>query len=119
VPENHFDKVIETALTPDTLRRMARAARPGGTLVLKSRQSASVHLNPRTAIRKQLTIRAVNYGSLTEALALLGEGRLSLEGLLGDVYPLTAFEKVFDLAQADESTKLFFDPTGTHVRYRG
>ena len=119
VPESHFDKVIETSLTPDTLRKMARAARPGGTLVLKSRQTTTVELNPRQAIRKQLTLRAVNYGSFAEALSLLGEGRLRLDGLLGDVYPLEAFQEVFDLAEADESAKLFFDPTGMHVRNRG
>lgn len=119
VPEGSFDKVIETALGRDTLRRMIRAARPGGTLVLKSRQSTSLDFNPRAAIRKQLTIHAVNYGSFPEALSLLTENRLDLRGLLGDVYPLDAFEKVFDLAEADESAKLFFDPTGTHARYRG
>jgi hypothetical protein len=66
---------------------------------------------------KQLTIRAVNYGSFARVLALLAEERLDLDGLLGPVYPLEEFEQVFRPDRQRESAKQFFDPTIRHVRH--
>ena len=72
----------------------------------------------RTALLKQVTIRAVNYGAFRRAVALLVEGRLDLEGLIGDVLPLEQFADAFEQARSSESAKLFLDPTGEHVRDR-
>jgi threonine dehydrogenase-like Zn-dependent dehydrogenase len=116
-PENYFTFVIETALREDTLARMLRTVRPRGTLVLKSRQPQPLAFDVRSALRKQVTIRAVNYGSFRAAVWLLAERAIDLDGLLGPVYPLEEFSQVFALARQSESAKLFFDPTGEHVRH--
>lgn len=116
--EDQYDVVIETGLRAETLPRMIRAVRPGGMLILKSRQPVAVPFEPLLAIRKQVTIRAVNYGSFYKAVSLLGQGRLDVEGLLGPAYPLEAYEEVFARDESNESAKLFFDPAGEHVRHR-
>jgi L-iditol 2-dehydrogenase len=113
-----FDFVIETGLAADTLTRMLRAVRPGGTLVLKSRHPVPVELDVRTALLKQVAIRAVNYGPFHRAVRLLAEGFLDLEGLLGPIYPLERFADAFEQARSMEAAKLFLDPAGEHVRHR-
>jgi D-arabinose 1-dehydrogenase-like Zn-dependent alcohol dehydrogenase len=105
-----FAFVIETELKQETLSMMLRCVRPRGTVVLKSRQPARVDLDVRAALRKQVTIRAVNYGSFRRGLVLLAEGALDLAGLTGPAYPLEAFREVFALAGQSETVKLFFRP---------
>jgi threonine dehydrogenase-like Zn-dependent dehydrogenase len=89
---------------------MLAAVRPHGTLVLRSRQPGTVALDLLAAVAKQVTIRAVNYGSFRRALGLLVEGALDLAGLLGPVFALEEHAEVFARAEASESAKLFFDP---------
>jgi len=108
---DEFDFVIETGLRADTLERMTRAARPGGTLVLRSRRPGPVALDVLAAVTKQLTIRAAGYGPFRRALGLLVEGALGLDGLLGPSFPLEDFAAVFDRAGRDEGVKLFFAPS--------
>jgi threonine dehydrogenase-like Zn-dependent dehydrogenase len=117
-PPDSFDVVIETGLTSNTLSAMIRAARPRATLILKSRQPIPVAVDLRSAILKQLTFRAVNYGLFSQAVALLVENVIDPSAMCGSVYPLEAFAEVFALAEQDEAAKLFFDPTGEHVRDR-
>jgi threonine dehydrogenase-like Zn-dependent dehydrogenase len=87
---------------------MVRCARPRGTLILKSRHPGPIAFDLRAALRKELTFRAVHYGSFRKAVALLAEGRLDLTGLLGPAHPLEDFERVFALARQNEAAKLFF-----------
>jgi L-iditol 2-dehydrogenase len=115
LPGDAFDFVIETALTTETLREMVRLARPRGTLVLKSRQPGLVGLDVNAALRKQLTLRAVQYGHFVQAMGLLARDRLSLDGLLGPAYPLADFAQVFARASHNESAKLFFHIAADHV----
>src|SRR5262249_52725451 len=114
-PES-FAVVIETGLASDTVPRMIRAARFRGTLVFRSRQPIPLCFEILPALLKQLQFHAVNYDPFILAVGLLAGGKLDLTGLLGPVYPLEAFAEVFDLAESSESAKLFFDPSGEHVR---
>ncbi len=105
-----YEFVIETGLGPDTLAVMLAAVRPRGTLVLRSRQPGPAALDVLTAVARQVTIRAVNYGSFRRALGLLVERALDLDDLLGPVFALEEHAEVFARAEAGESVKLFFDP---------
>jgi threonine dehydrogenase-like Zn-dependent dehydrogenase len=117
-PTDSFAVVVETGLSADTIPHMIRAARFKGTLIFKSRQPAPVCFDMLPALIKQLTFKAVNYGPFDLAFGLVAGRQLDLDGLLGPVYPLEAFAEVFDLAESSESAKLFFDPSGEHVRDR-
>jgi threonine dehydrogenase-like Zn-dependent dehydrogenase len=110
-PAGAFAFAVETALGPGSLETMLHAVRPRGVVVLKSRGPHGVALPVSLALRKQATIRAVNYGPFRRAVALLAEGRLDLSGLFGETHALEDFARVFRLCRADESAKRFFDPT--------
>jgi L-iditol 2-dehydrogenase len=115
LPADHFDFVIETAVSTETLQEIMRVARPRGTVVLKSRLPGLVGLDLTAAIAKELTLRAVQYGPFSRAIALLAEGRLDLDGLLGPAYPLDDYEQVFAQAAHSEACKLFFRVADRHV----
>lgn len=102
-----YDFVIETVATTDSLHEIVRAVRPRGIVVLKSRPYQPAGLDVRAAVLKELTFRAVNYGSFDAAIALVAEGRIDVSDLLGPVYPLAEFEPVFTTSAASEAAKSF------------
>lgn len=109
LPRDTYDFAIETVATDATLDGLLRAVRPGGCLVLKSRPPAPVALDVALAVRRDLRLHAVGYGSFREALRLLHE--FPVEDLLGEVLPLDRFEHAFALARGSEAAKIFLEPT--------
>ncbi|QEL14668.1 zinc-dependent alcohol dehydrogenase [Limnoglobus roseus] len=104
--DDEFDFAVETGLDGPTFDDLVRVIRPGGTLVVKSRQAVRVGVDFAAAVRKQLTIRAVNYGPFRRAVGLLAEGRLNLTGLFGATYPLERWHEAF-AAAGNEAAKVF------------
>src|SRR5262249_54047803 len=117
-PPGLFDFVIETDPRPEALALAVRALRPRGVLVLRSRRPGLVPVDLRGCVLRELSLCAVNYAPFPAALDLLASGQLELEGLLGEVFPLAAFEVAFALARRSEATKLFLAPAEEHVRDR-
>jgi L-iditol 2-dehydrogenase len=105
---SEFDFVIETGVSAQTMPAILDAVRPGGIVVLRSRPPEPVPLDVSRAIRKRVRFVAVNYGSFSHSLALVSDGRLPLQDILGDSWPLEAFETVFARARGTEERKLFF-----------
>jgi threonine dehydrogenase-like Zn-dependent dehydrogenase len=104
-----FDFAVETGLDGRTLDELIRVLKPGGTLVIKSRQAVRIDADFAPAVRKQLTIRAVNYGPFRRAVGQLAEDRLDLSVLVGPTYPLERWAEAF-VAAVDESAKVFLRP---------
>jgi L-iditol 2-dehydrogenase len=107
LPDDAFDFVIETGLDGWVMADLIRVTRPGGTLVIKSRVPKDVPVDFLPAVLKQLTFRAVNYGSFRKAVGLLVEGQLDLSDLLGAVRPLEEWASAFEKARGREGKKLF------------
>jgi len=107
-----FDYVIETMLTTESLAEMVRAVRPGGKLILKSRQYDPVELNMNTLLKKEPVLHVVNYGSYSEAIELLSSGKITVEELVDGIYDLEDYKRVFATARNKESLKPFFSTGG-------
>lgn len=105
--ENQFDFLIETQVDSVRLKEMIRLLKPKGTLVLKSRQREPVSLMVHELVKKDLTLKAVHYGSFETAIELLASGRLDVSDLIGKTYPLSAFKEAFQASQAQEAQKCF------------
>ena len=61
----------------------------------------------------------MHYGPFDRTLALLAEGRIVVDDLLGPTYPIAEAGAAFAEAGRDEARKVFIDPTGgAHVRDR-
>jgi len=104
---NAYDFPIETFATTAALAEMIRAIRPRGTLVLKSRTPLPVGIDIGAAAAKELTFRAVCYGSFRQAIGLLAERGIELDNLLGLQVP-----PVPSPAESPEQSKSAGEGTG-------
>lgn len=109
--ESQFDYVIETYASSAVLAAMSKAVKPGGTMVLKSRQHEPLEFRLIDFLKKEPVMHVVNYGNFEEALDLLISGRVKIDNLIDDIYALSDFEKVFERATDSAAKKPFFDPT--------
>jgi threonine dehydrogenase-like Zn-dependent dehydrogenase len=106
--ENSYDFIIETLITTETMQEIVGAVKPGGTIVLKSRQHTPVAINVNTLVMKDITMQAVGYGDFAEGIKLVASGALKTTDLFGDVFPLEQYARVFKESERGESLKLFF-----------
>ena len=105
---NTYDFVIETVASEPVMMQAFKAAKPKGTIVLKSRKHEAVGINFSLAVQKELTLKAVNYACFDETLALLAREDFNVDDLFGQSYPLDEFQSVFELAKNSENLKIFF-----------
>lgn len=105
-----YDFAIETAPSAALWANLMGALRPGGTFVLKSRPAEPVLFDAAQCVRKHLTVRGVDYGAFERALALLEEGRMFVDDLVGPSFPLADFAAAFAAAAADDARKVFLAP---------
>ncbi len=112
---DHYDFIIETLATTATMAQMIHAVKPGGVIVLKSRQHTPVGMNINDLVKKDITLAAVNYAPFEDCIALAASGRLDVEDLFGDVYPLEQFADIFEMSKGKESKKLFLTAANDDV----
>lgn len=110
LPENRYDFAIETLATTETLRDLFKMIRVGGRIVLKSRKHEPVGIVMAEAVRREITLTAVNYGDFNEAIDLMATNRIIVDDLLGDEYRLEDFSRVFERSKTHEERKVFFNP---------
>jgi threonine dehydrogenase-like Zn-dependent dehydrogenase len=108
-PAGAFDYVVETAGTSASLDEALHHVRPQGVVVLKSRPPERVAFDLARAVRNDVTLSSVSYGSWQEAIQLARE--LAIDDLLGDVYPLERFDAAIALTREQPlGPKLFLSP---------
>ena len=106
-----FDFVIEASGTEEGLARAIDLVVPGGVVVLKSRPPRPLALDVARAVKADLTLACVSYGSFDEAARLAAD--LPIEDLLGDVYPLARFDAAMVRTREEPlGPKLFLSPGG-------
>lgn len=110
LPDCEFDFAIETLATTEVLTEMIRVIRPGGRIVLKSRQFRPVELTLRDLLPKEPILQAVNYGPFDEAVTILADGRVDVSDLIGRRFPFSQFEEAFQEARSDEDRKTILVP---------
>jgi L-iditol 2-dehydrogenase len=109
--DGYYDFVIEAAGTDEALDLALSSVRPGGVVVLKSRPAVPLAMDVTRAVRNDVTLAAVCYGPLDDAVRLAGE--LEIDDLLGPVYPLARFGEAL-AASLDQplGPKIFLTPDG-------
>lgn len=101
--------IVEAGVDDAALDRALRALRPGGLLVAKSRHQDGLRVDFALVAGREIQIRGANYGRFDEALALLVSGQVSVADLVGESYPLAAFDAAF-AAASRENDKPFLVP---------
>jgi len=110
-----YDFIIETLATTETMNNIVAAVKPGGRIVLKSRQHTPVAFNINTLVMKDITLEAVSYGSFQEAINFLASGALKVDDFFGGVFDLDKFQSTFAASQETEAKKLFFSTANQNV----
>lgn len=100
-----LDWVVETRT--DALSDLMRALRPGGTLVLKSRPPKPAALDVALAVSREITLVARSWGAFDDAVTWLATGRVRVDDLVGETYPIERFEAAFAAARRSERQKIF------------
>ena len=108
--DSAYDYVIETLIDSKIFTEMVRIIRPGGKIILKSRQHEALTFKLADIIKKEPIFHVVNYGSFDEAITLLGSGKIAIDDLVDGIYPLEQFTPVFNGARGSEALKPFFAP---------
>ena len=110
MPGAAYDFVIDTEGTAASLHESLRLAAIGGRVILKSRPFAPVAFDVALAVRREISLHAVNYGAFREAVAWLAEDRVEVDDLFDEPARLEDFARVFDQAEAPHAKKQFFAP---------
>ena len=110
--EDGWDAIVETIPLDGGLSPFLRALRVGGTLVLKSRRRTPDALVVGEAVAKGIVLRGASYAPFSDALDLLRSGRLDVSDLLGPAFPLSAWGRAREAAEADDASKILLVPDG-------
>jgi threonine dehydrogenase-like Zn-dependent dehydrogenase len=104
-----LDFVVEASGTEGAIQEALDLLAPGGVLVLKSRPPRPLAFDVARAVRQDITVSCVSYGSFAEAVCLAGH--LDLDDLLGDVYAMDRFEAAMVRTREEPlGPKLFLSP---------
>lgn len=101
--EPPFDLLVHT--TAEGLPDLS-TLRLGGIVIVKSRPAGPVPVDLRAVTERRLLLVGVDHGAFDEAVALLADGTLQVDDLLGPVLPLSDFKHSFN----ESSTKMFLSP---------
>lgn len=94
-----FDVAVECTGNPEGFRIAQRALRPRGTLVLKSTYAGALTVDASAVVVNELTLVGSRCGPFAPALALLENGRVSVEPLIHARYPLARAPDALERAQ--------------------
>jgi hypothetical protein len=99
-------------LCSSNLESTIRLLKPGGLLVMKSRQPETVEIPPLVCIPRRLRIECVYYADFGLALGHLARWSPQLQRFAGSEWPLAQHEQAFAEACEDETAKVYFRPNG-------
>jgi alcohol dehydrogenase len=94
-PSASFDWVVDATGNPDGLRSAVAAARPRGTLILKSTVHGTVPVDTAPIIVNELTLVGSRCGRFEASLPLLDHGVVNVEPLIADRFPLAEAPRAF------------------------
>lgn len=108
--DSSYDYVIETAINTEIFSELVAKVKPGGKIILKSRNYEPLSFRMNEVIKKEPVFHLVNYGSFQESIDLLAGGKLDISGLVDGIYKLDKYAPVFAGSKESESLKPFFAP---------
>ena len=104
-----FDVAVECTGNPEGVAVALRAARPRGTLVLKSTYAGALTLDAAAVVVNELTLIGSRCGPFAPALELLARGRVAVELLIAARYPLAEAPAAFAHAQRPGVLKVLLE----------
>jgi threonine dehydrogenase-like Zn-dependent dehydrogenase len=109
-PANDFDVVVEASGSASGLQLALELVRPRGTVVLKSTMQGKVELDAARVIVNEIKLIGSRCGRFHDALELLANRRINLDGLIADEFALTDGVVAMTKAQERGVLKILLRP---------
>ncbi len=108
-PTAAYDYVVDATGSEAGLAAAIQMTRPRGTLILKSTVHSKVPIDTAPIIVNEITMVGSRCGRFEPALAMLAGGRLILDPLIAERYPLSEAPKAFERAATKGVLKVMLD----------
>jgi len=105
-----FDVAIECTGNREGFALARPAVRPRGTIVMKSTYAQSLDIDISSLVVDEITLVGSRCGPFAPALKLLESGRVFVDDLIADRYPLSAGIAAFDHATQRGTLKVLLCP---------
>jgi alcohol dehydrogenase len=105
-PRAAYDWVVEATGSAAGLEQAVGMARPRGTIIMKSTVHGRVPMDTAPIIVNEITLIGSRCGRLEPALKLLASGKLHLDEMISDRFPLVQARQAFKRAAERETLKV-------------
>lgn len=94
--DEQFDVIIENGVNPELFEALLNFIAIEGILILKSRNLKKVSFNASELIRKEISIKGVNYSSFDDAFNFLMENHQLFKDFIGKKYDFYDYQRAFE-----------------------
>ncbi len=112
-PTADNDIVVECTGNPDGLRLALQMVRPRGVLVLKSTYAEPQAVDLAPIVINEVRVLGNRCGPFPDAIELLQKGRIQVQPLISDRFPLADGVAAFKRAAERDAMKVLIDPQTT------
>ena len=112
LPERQFPIVVDATGSAEGLRQAISMSVPRGTVVMKSTVHGLVPIDTAPAIVNEITLVGSRCGRFEPALKLLASGKVRVEDLISEEFPLDRAAEAFERAAAKGVLKVLLRAAG-------
>jgi alcohol dehydrogenase len=116
LPERAWSMVVDATGSAEGLRAAIAMCEPRGTVVMKSTVHGLVKLDTAPAIVNEITLIGSRCGRFEPAIQLLASGKVRVDGMISDRFPLDRAKEAFARAAAKGALKVLLTPAGGNAR---
>lgn len=98
LPQTAYDFVVDATGSPEGLTQAVSMTRPRGTVILKSTVHGLLPLDTAPVIVNEITLVGSRCGRFEPALKLLRSGKVAVEKMVSDEFPLEEAPRAFERA---------------------
>jgi threonine dehydrogenase-like Zn-dependent dehydrogenase len=110
LPERAYPIVVDATGSPDGLRSAISLCTPRGTVVMKSTVHGLVPIDTAPAIVNEITLVGSRCGRFEPALKLLASGKVRVDDLISEEFPLDQAPQAFAIAATKGVLKVLLRP---------
>ncbi len=110
LPGKEWPMVVDATGSAEGLRAAIALTQPRGTVILKSTVHGLVEIDTAPAIVNEITLVGSRCGRFEPALRLLGSGKIHVDEMIADRFPLDQAPKAFETAATRGTLKVLLHP---------
>jgi 2-desacetyl-2-hydroxyethyl bacteriochlorophyllide A dehydrogenase len=111
LPERSYRWVVDATGSPEGLHSAVAACEPRGTVIMKSTVHGMVTIDTAPVIVNEITLVGSRCGRFEPAIRLLSAGKINVQDLISDQFPLDRAPEAFRQAARKGVLKVLLQPT--------